>query len=806
MFGNYLKIAYRNLMSNKFYTLINIIGLSIGFSCAILILLFIRNELGYDKFHSNYKRIFRVESKFEISGQEDKFAVTARPLAPTMAAEFPEIESYVRFAPVGKALFEIGNSEFYDESFYMADSTALTVFSLSVIRGDAKSALTEPFTMVINESFASKWYGNENPIGKIIRLDKDRNYTVTAVIKDLPDNVHLSYNGLISMQSGAEIMGEEDFNSTISPAFWQIGLFSYILLRENSDISSIKAGFPVFYDKYMKPVGEQINATFEPMFSRLDKIQLSTNLPGDLPVGSILYVYIFAVVGIFILLIASINYMNIATARSVKRAREVGLRKVFGSTQANLRTQFLFESIIISLLSLIVACAVSELLTPVFNEISGREINLNFFDFSAFHLTFLLLAISVGLVSGSYPAFYLASFTPEKILKGTLTTGKKGSFFRKILVLIQFTISLIMITGTITVYKQLMYFQEKDLGFDKENLITFTATDSNLSKNMPAFAERILQRSDIKGIASTNHLPGLGLGKVVMGIEKDNEIQNLATNFFFVEGDFVDLMGMKIIKGRNFDLNLETDFTRAFLVNRVAAERFGWFDDALGKRIQFGQDDNGNPIRDGEVVGVVYNFHFKSLHNPEEPMVIMLSKDPMPTLVARINSSNPRATISELQTIWREINNDYPFEYQFVDDNIMEFYILEQKTARLFSYFAAICIMISCLGLFGLSSYTIEQKTKEIGIRKVMGAESSSIAFDLMKDFLKLVGYANVLAIPLAYFSLKEWLNSFAYHINVPLSSFVISGITAILIAVLTISYQAFKAANANPAEVMKYE
>ncbi len=806
MFKNYLKVALRNLLRNKFYTAINIIGLAIGLTCTILIGLYIQNELSYDKHHVKHKRIYRLESHFTIQESDDFFAATAFPLAVALKLEYPEVEEYARFTPMDNNLFEIDGKKFFEDNVYYADSTTFNVFTHKFISGSPEKALNEPYTMVLTKSFARRIFGDENPIGKVLATGYGLNMTVTGVIEDLPQNLHLKFEALCSMITLAEFFGHERYHSLESGSFWQIGHYSYILLKEGVDIQSILDKYPQFNEKYIKPVGDQINSKFQLMVQPLADVHLHSRVGYDQPTGNITYVYTFGIVAIFLLLIGCINYMNMATARSAKRAVEVGIRKVVGARRGLLQKQFLIESLLITLLALILAFIAIEFLLPAFNEISGRHLEVDISGNLLFYIGILGITIFVGIVSGSYPAFYLSSFIPVEVLKGKTGSRGKGAL-RKILVLLQFSISIIMIIGTVTVTQQLNFLRTKDLGFEEENIVVLTVRDTTGVKNLDVFKEELLKHPNILKVGKSSSIPGQGYGILVHRYEtNDGTLAEKGINFFFVDNDYLDTMNMKIITGRDFDPELQTDIEESILINEKTAEVLGWGDDALGKRIQFGANLDGTANRETKVVGVVKDFHYTSLHNEVDPIVILLADSPLRNISLRIRGEDIINTLDFIEEKWNEFCPTFPFDFTFLDDSLNELYIAEQKIGEVFSYFSILCVFIACLGLFGLAAFTAEQRTKEIGIRKVMGASVSSIVIHLSKEFAKWVIIANIIAWPIAYLGLNKWLENFAYKVDITVFTFFLSGIIALVIALLTVSFQAVKAANTNPVEALKYE
>ncbi len=591
MLKNYFTVAWRNIAKDKFYTLLNIVGLAIGLTAAIFIFLYIVDELTYDKSHVNYKRIYRLESHFTINGKDDLFAVTQIPLAPTLKDDYPDIEEYVRFAPAYTLFLNYGEREFQEDSIWYADSTVFRVFTHPIVKGDPKTALNRPYTMVMTESMASKYFGDEDPIGKSIKSVDGNSYEVTGVIRDLPGNLHLRFDGLLSAATMRQIMGAERFNDRSAGSFWNISIFSYIMLKEGVSIDAILSKSPDFYNKYMKSIGDQLNASFTLMATPLAKVHHhSSDLKHDQPVGNIKYVMIFSLVAILILIIACINYMNLATARSARRSKETGMRKISGALRKMLFSQFLVESLVIAVLSIVISLILSRLLLPVFNLIANKS-----FDFSIIYTPEIIaslacLAVLVGLVSGSYPALYLSSFNPVNVIKGQADMKGGSGLLRKILVVFQFGISVAMITGTIIIGSQLRFMQNSDLGFNKQDLLVMEVRDTTFKKSLESFRQELLKNPDIKGVSFSNGNPGYGIGMQVMRIEGDSgSMVDYAVTNYDIDYDYIDLMGIKLAEGRNYDRNMKSDVEKAFLINETAAIKFGWVDSVSMTRGNYGQ-------------------------------------------------------------------------------------------------------------------------------------------------------------------------------------------------------------------------
>lgn len=806
MLWNYLKVAVRNLWRKKFYTLINITGLAVGLLCAILIGLYIMNELSYDKYNEDYERIYRLESHFTIQESDDYFAVTALPLAPAVKLEFPEdVEEYCRFCDMDNNLFQIDGKKFFEDNCYYADSTVFDLFSYEMILGNEKEALDDPNEIVLTESFAGKIFGNTNPLGKNLETGYGFSFTVTGVIKDLPVNSHLNFAALGSMITLAQFFGPEQFKSLEPRFFWNVGFYSFVKLTETGSMDNIMAGYPEFNEKYLAPVGELINSKFMLMSQRLDRIHLHSNLSHDLATGNIDYIYIFGIIAIFLLIIGCINYMNLATAQSAGRATEVGIRKAAGAQRGSLQRQFIMESVITSILALILALFAVELLLPGFNRSSGMELSLNIADNLNYFGLLFILTIIVGIVSGSYPAFYLSSFKPVEVLKGKLAGG--GTTLRKLLVIVQFSISIIMIIGTLGVMHQLNFIQTTDLGFNKENLVVLTIRDTSAVKNLKTFKEELVKHPNVISGGTSNSVPGNGFGIIVQRYEgNDGEMNEKGINFLFVDNDYLETMDMHVLEGRNFDPELQTDLEESILINQRTAEVLGWGDDAIGKKLDFGAGSGDEAARKTRVIGIIKDFNYASLHNPIDPLLILLSEDPLRNITLRVNQNNIDETLRFIEEKWNEFCPTFPFSYRFLDEDLQKQYEGEQKTSRLFGYFTLICIFIACLGLFGLTAYTTERRIREIGIRKVLGATEASIIVLLTKNFAFLVLISNIIAFPVAWFALRRWLENFAYSAGISIWIFLVSGMAALMIAVITISFRALHAARSNPAESLKYE
>jgi putative ABC transport system permease protein len=806
MFKNFFKVAFRNLLNRKFYSIINIVGLAIGLTCTILIALFIQNELSYDKHNLNHEKIYRLESHFFIQESEDLFAATAFPLGPALKLEYPQdVADYCRFMDMDNNLFQYNDKQIFEENVYFADSTLTTMFTHKFILGSPEGALNDPNEIILTEDFARRIFGNTDPIGETLEAGNGMIFTVTGVVENVKDNSHLKFEAIASMITLKPLFGAERYDSLESGSFWNIGFFSYIMLTEHGNIENVINAYPEFNEKYIKPVGDMINAKFELMVQPLADVHLYSKIGGDLPTGNIAYVYTFGIVALFLLLIGCINYMNLATSQSAARAVEVGIRKVVGAQKQYLRWQFIFESILIATLAMILAFLAVELILPTFNNLADRTLTFRFIDNLDLIIGVLAVTFLVGLFSGSYPAFYLSSFIPVEVLKGRI--GKNKGSLRKILVLLQFSISIIMIIGTFTVIQQLNFLKNKDLGFDAENIVVLTIRDTTGIKNLQTFKDELNNHPQIIKAGTTSSIPGQGHGIIVQLYEtNDGSMEEKGINFVFVDHDYLETIDMKIIKGRSYDRDLQTDAEESCLINEATARILGWGDDPIGKKLGFGADLDGGATLNTQVIGVVKDFHYASLHNQIDPILLMLSNDPQRNICLRIRQDDVESTLDFIEEKWQEFCPTFPFEYTFLDDNLNEQYIAEQKIGRVFTYFSILCIFIACLGLFGLASYTAEQRTKEISIRKVMGASVKSVVVLLSKEFSIWVILANIIAWPIAFLALKKWLQNFSYSVDQNVLTYLLAGIVALVIALITVSFRAYRAAQTNPADALKYE
>ncbi len=806
MIKNYFKIAIRNIIKNKTYSLLNIIGLAIGIMAFTMIMLYVRYELSFDKYSSNADKIYRVVTRGSLNGD---FEMTASP-APVGAAfveEIPGVLNFTRVRNFGFPVIRYKEKVFSEERWFNADSSFFDVFDIDLIQGNVNTALLEPNTVVLTKSTAERYFGSEDPMGKVLNSDRRRDYVVTGVIEDPPPNTHFHYDFLASLMTYPDAA-----NNTI----WvSNNFYTYLLLDKNTSPTQVEEAFPSMVLKYAGPQIEQfLGVSWEKLVEQgasygfylqpLTDIHLYSNLDGEVEQnGNILYVRIFSIVALFILIIACINFMNLATARSTKRAREVGVRKTLGSNRSQLIQQFLTEAILLTFISFIIAVLLVKILLPLYNTIGGFYLELNLFSDPTILPALTLLMLVVGVISGSYPAFYLASFNPVKVLKGSPVANGHRSWLRSGLVIFQFTITIMLFTGTMVIYNQLNYIQNKDLGYNKENVIIVEKTD-DIGASINSFKEDLKQDPRIISVSNSTSLIGHNFNSNVRSLQGEPAENSLIYQEYFADPYYADTYGLEMAMGRFFSPDRVADSTAA-VINETAARKLG-FDDPLGKAIidQF----NDGPLVLYPIIGVVKDFHLSSLHSPIEPMLIRSFRAGGfgRYTAVKIKSEDIPGVIEYIEQIWKKYAIDQPFEYTFLDDDFNQLYLAEERTSKIVSIFTFLAIFIASLGLFGLSSFIAEQRTKEVGIRKVLGASVPNIYLLLSKDILKLVAIATIISWPITYMTMNRWLENFAYRIEFNQLLFIIGGVIAFVIAQATVTSQALKAANSNPIKALKYE
>ena len=804
MFKNYFKTAFRNFRRNKVFSFINIIGLAIGLTCFMLIAVFVYNELNYDKYPADAKNIYRVNLSVTGNGDVAVYPNVDIAVGAGMKDAFPEIKAFTRISPATDFV-KYDNKQFKEELLAFADSDFLQIFSIPLIEGSNKNALTQPNTVVISKAFAKKYFGNDEAVGKSLTIGThDALYKITGVFDKVPDDSHFHFDAFISLST---------FHIT-NPTWSNLGFYTYLVLNKNADPSKLQAKFPQLVAKYVVPevqhdmgislveAQKSVN-TFVFSLQPLTDIHLYSHTKYELePNGDIQYVYIFSALAIFILLLACVNFTNLSTARGVKRAREVGIRKVMGSLKKQLVFQFISESVLLTFFAMLCAYLLIFIFLPYFNQLAEKNISFTYFLQPPSILTMVGISMVTGILAGIYPAFFLSSFNTIKVLKGSSSQGSQKTPLRSGLIVFQFFVSTALIIATIIVYQQLHYMQNKKLGYDK-NQVLYLPDARLLGKNQDAFEQEILKDSRVVSASISRYVPG---GKMLDGtqIYPKNETANensaeIHSNIYHIDYDYVRTLGIHMIKGRNFSKDFPTD-SSAVIINEAAVRQLGWSGtNPIGKTI----------VRSGQqqmkVVGVFADFNYASAKQEIAPMMMMLGGN-YGGLIIKIKTTDVKGFLADLNKQWRAFNPAGPLEYNFLDEQFAKLYASEQHTQKIFTAFAVLAIIIASLGLFGLSAFVIEQRTKEIGIRKVLGASVQNVLLLVSKEFLVLVGIAFLISVPVTWFAMHKWLQDFAYRIHISIWIFGITGIAVLLIALITISFQAIKAAIANPVKSLRSE
>jgi putative ABC transport system permease protein len=805
MFKNYFKLAFRNIIRQKGFSFINIGGLAIGMACCIIILLFIQYELSYENMHPDLDNIYRVLTIDKAMGtNSQRVGITIPALGPSIPDAFPEVKDFLRIRRQGQLLVTYEeNPSVYIQSLYAMDENAFDFFGFNLLEGDPATALKDPYTVVLTKSEESRIFGDESAMNKTIRTGNGFDLTVTGIIEDLPLNTHLSCTALESFATGiaqARQNQPPDSNRPIWIESWQmIAMPTYIRLKDGFTAAGMDARLTAHCRD--NEVGENFDITLQ----ALNDVHLrSTDIIFDGGVsnkGDINNIYVFAAIAFLVLLIASVNYMNLSTAKSMQRAKEVGMRKVVGSVRSQLISQFLGESMILTLLALILAIPLVEIVLPWLSDLGGMDIRMNLLENHVITLFMIALLVVVGLVSGLYPAFALSGFKPLTVLKGSFKTGKKGTRLRTILVIFQFTLSIALIGSTAVVRKQLKFIKNKDLGYDRERVLLFDMQDNAMYENIELLRDELKKHSAFEKVATAGNVPGRTFGRTGINPEGavDDDIWIMSQTS--LSADAIDALGMEIVLGENF-LPEMTRENMDVIINETAVRQLGW-ENPLEKRFFFGPEDStGVAIR-----GIIKDFHFIGMHQNIEPVVIFpQTRGPGNIVVARVAPGQIESAMDHVNDVWKEVYPDHPLTYMFMDDEFNQIYQRDDVTSKIVNIFSGLAIFIACLGLLGLASYAISQRKKEIGIRKTLGSSSAEIVKILTFNFMKWVLIANLLAWPLIYFCMNKWLQNFAYRTELDIWIFIISSMIGIMIALITISLQTFKAANENPIDALKYE
>jgi putative ABC transport system permease protein len=811
MIKNYFKIAWRNLLKYRFISFINLFGLTVGITCCLLILAYILHETSYDKYNEKADRIYRVTRSFNNGDGVVSLhlGTVAPPFGPLLKNEFPDIEKMTRMLQNGSTLLKYKEKNFAENNVYFADENMMDMFTVKTLKGNASKALTEPYSVMLTEEMAKKYFGEEDPMDKSIRLNNQFDCKVTGVYKAFPTNSHIHPEILLSFNTlrDSTIYGEERLRTN----FGNNSFFTYLLLPKNYPAASMEAQFPNFLDTRVHlegtPSTYKASTGTKLYLQKLTDIHLRSHLDAEAEEnGDIKRVYIFSAIALFILLIACINYMNLSTARSALRAREIGVRKAIGAEKKELVTQFLSESVIVAWAASLLALLLTSLLLPWLNKLSGQELSLGILLQPKIVIAIVLVPFVVGIVSGIYPAVFMSSFQPVKVLKGTFKIGGSSISFRKVLVITQFGISIILIICTAIVFQQLNFMRNTNLGYNKEHIVTIDYPES-ITNSYETFRNELLQNNGIKDAARSSRIPtGRLLDNAGASTVSGDSLVPVASDIKFLAADydFVSTYGIKMKAGRNFSRAFGTD-TAGFLLNEAAVAMLGWKDAAKAVGMAFKYGD----IR-GHIIGVMGDFNFESMHQKIVPMILVLPKASdggyYNRLSIKVAGKNVANEVAAIEKVWRKYEPETPFIYTFLDERFDRLYASEQKQATLFTTFACIAILIACLGLFGLSAFAISQRIKEIGIRKVLGASTNSIVKLLSKDFLILVSIAAVISFPIAWYAMHNWLENFAYRIDIAWWIFVLAAVISGAVAIATVSIQAIKAALSNPVKNLRTE
>ncbi len=807
---NYFLSLVRNTVRDKFFSILNLLGLAVGITASILIFIYIQDQLSYDKNNENYKRIYRLEGDFFINEKQDLIAIVQIPLGPTLKDEYPEVEEYARILPQPNLYFEKEEDTFKEDSIAFADSTIFKVFTIPFISGDPNTALSEPYTIVVSKTLANKYFGTWDVIGESMKSLDGSNYTIVGVFEDLPSNVHLKFNGLLSAATIEEQIGTDQFNDRSANSFWNVTTYTYILMAENTTPDMVLSKFPEFYDKYMAELGEQIKASFDLRITPLAEVHFQEDeLSYDLPKGNMDYVYIMGIIGLLLVVIASINYTNLTTARATNRGKEIGIRKVGGANKKLLRSQFLGESVAMALIAGLLAALLAILVLPFFNNLTSMVFDWKVLLQPIVLLFILGISLLTGILSGIYPATYLASFNPVSVLKGNGISSSDRGWLRRALVIVQFLISAVMVIGSIIIAMQLRFIQHKELGFDKDQILIVSLNDTAVINNVNAFMEEIERSPSVEETALSTTVPGRNTGIRVMTAEDiTGEMQEKAFNNMFVNYEYLDALGITLADGRFYSREFGSDETNAVVVNEALVREMQWGENAIGKKFIIGVNIQGANNPEAEIIGVVRDFNYGSLHNPIDPLVMICRDNAqfMRQLHVRVSDGNMQDVLRWIEEKREAFHPAYPIQYSYLSDELDALYEQERIVLALVISFTLLIVFIAALGLLGLSAFMTVKRTRETGIRRVMGASQNQILYLFILQFSRWVIISNVIAWPVSYFLIKPWLQNFTYRIDFPFWTFIISLMLSIIIAVLTVSWQSIRASRMNPATSIRSE
>ncbi len=797
MLLNYFIVALRVIARQKLFSFINIVGLAIGLASVLLISSYVKHELSYDRSFTNANRIYRVAANLHLESGPSIRAVTSPPLAGIIHEDFPEVEKVLRIGRSSRSL-SYQDKTFFDIKLITADSSFFDVFDFPVALGDRATALSQPNSIVLTKQAAQKYFGDESPLGKQMALSDTITLMVTGILKVSPDHSHLDFDGIYSRTTIVKPYQEP------KDTWFNNNFYTYVLLKPSASSKDLEAKLPQMLDKHMG-ADRKKSIWYELFLQPITDIHLRSSLKAEMEANSSMSViYVFGSIALFILLIASINFMNLSTAKAAKRANEVGIRKTAGAMRSQLVSQFLAESLLLSLVSSALALVIAQMTLPAFNTLLNKNLSLNLMQSPEIILGFALVTMVVGLLAGLYPAFFLSRFKPIQVLKGKVVSGTQGALLRKGLVVVQFSISIILIAGTFIVQEQIHFMRTQDLGFNKDQLVIVSIRGSEGTNRYEAIKQHLLQNSNVLSVSASAEPLGRGQSVVATLPEGWNENQITSVTTIMADEDFINTHQIKLLNGRNFSANSSSDRDHAFMVNEAAVKMFGWKDNAsaVGKKLNWGLGKEGN------VIGVVSDFHYFSLHKQVDPLIIHNDPESYSYLTVRVkpDANDWQRALTALKSEWKSLSMKGEFDYFFLDEDFSRQYEADQQLKSFISYFSVLAIFIGCLGLYGLAAYSTEQRAKEIGIRRVLGASLPGLVALMSKDFLKLVLLANLIAWPAAWFVLHQWLSNFAFHINISVAVFFLAGSIALIIAWVTVGFKSTKAALSNPVDSLRNE
>jgi len=791
MYKNYFKISLRSMARYKGYTMLNILGLTVGLASFILTFLYVQNEFAFDRFHKNGDNIYRLLIKNNISGNTG--SGTAGPWAPAMTNELAGVDNFVRIGSFGRNLFAVGDKQFYESNGALVDSSFFNFFSFEIVEGDLKETLTKPFSGALSESMALKYFGDESPIGKVIKVDNSQEFIITAVYNNTKNPTNLAFDYLASFDSHSDWFKDD----------WVITNYaSFIMLNANTSTAEIEGKFGQWLKGHL-PEDEVVDMDL--VLQPLKDVHLYSGFSRQ--PDNIRNIYFFTAIGTFILLIAIINFINLVTAQSAKRAKEVGIRKVIGASKSQLMHQFLSEAIFLVIISIFVASVIVIITLPFFNILSGKRLQFDIINNPQILITLFGITVITGLLAGTYPSFVLSRYKPVDIFKGKLSFFTHKQLLSKFLIILQFSMSIILVSSTLIVFKQLDYIQNKKLGFEKDHVLMVPLQNVRSPTKIEAITNQFLQNQNILSIsASANRLGGGDWG-MPFKYEGSKDDQPMFNRFMAIDDKYLETLGVRLLKGRNFSSEITSDIENSYLVNQSFVDAAGW-EDPIGKTVQMPRRNKDGTTKwvDGKVIGVVEDFNYRSLHTAISPMVLGFKPDWVSMLYIKTNGENIQSTITDLNNNWKDFISDKPFDYSFLDQSFNDLYTKEQQLSKIVTLFSGIAIFLACMGLFSLSAFIAEQKTKEVGLRKIMGASISSIILLFSKGFLILVLLSIIVSTPIAWYYNFKWLNSFAYSIDPDLLIFGITGLSVLIIAFITVSMQSLKIAYGNPVDSLRQE